>query len=128
MLQFVSFPEYTEFSESSAHLWKTPLNYLKILNFSQTYNTPLPNQFEAKVCGRSVRVSECAGDVFCRFIYFTEILLIIATFNPPAVLVPSNLWTRVSAGLLSLDGPRLSAQSSRKPLSEKPHMLLVQFG
>ena len=72
--------------------------------------------------------SECACNVLCRFIYFTEILLIIATFDPPAVPVQPNLQTRVSPGLLSLDGPGLSAQRTRKPLGAKTQVMIVQFG
>ena len=72
--------------------------------------------------------SECAGNVLCRFIYFTEILLIIATFDPSEVPVLPNVQTRLSPGLLSLDGPGLSAQRTRKPLGAKPNMMIVQFG
>ena len=83
---------------------------------------------EAKVESMSkICASVCACNVLCRFIYFTEILLIIATFNPSVVPVPPNLQTRVSLGLLSLDGPGLSAQITQKPLGAKPNMMIVQF-
>ena len=84
---------------------------------------------EAKVESMSkICASVCACNVLCHFIYSTEILLIIAIFNPSEVPVLPNLQTRVSLGLLSLDGPGLSAERTRKPLGAKTQVMIVQFG